>query len=312
MSGEVVGVPGAVRQKAMAHGFEGRRWLKDLGRMVEELERDWEVTIGQVLSGGTESYVAAVRTEAGEDAVLKIEMPPYASFEGELRTLMAADGRGYARLLDWDRARRAMLQERLGSTLSGSGLSVTAQIEVLCTTLRSAWEVSAPPRLTTGAEKARWLAGFIAATWEELGRPCSWRVVEQALAFAASREGAFDPDTSVLVHGDAHNNNALRVLEGDQAPTQYKLVDPDGLLAEPAYDLAIPMREWSGEILQGDALALGRERCAKLSNLTGVDPRGIWEWGFVERVSTGLLATRVGADRIGKEMLEIAEAWAKP
>ena len=94
MSSEVVGVPEAVRQKAMAHGFEGRRWLKGLGRMVEEWQRHWKVTVGQVLSGGTESYVAAVRTEAGEHAVLKIEMPPYASFEGELRTLMAADGRG--------------------------------------------------------------------------------------------------------------------------------------------------------------------------------------------------------------------------
>lgn len=312
MSSEVVGVPEAVRQKAMAHGFEGRRWLKGLGRMVEELGRHWEVTVGQVLSGGTESYVAAVRTEAGEHAVLKIEMPPYASFEGELRTLMAADGRGYARLLDWDEERRAMLQERLGPALSESGLSVTAQIEVLCTTLRSAWEVPAPPRLTTGAEKARWLAGFITATWEELGSPCSRRVVEQALTFAASRERAFDPETSVLVHGDAHNNNALRVLEGDHAPRQYKLADPDGLLAEPAYDLAIPMREWSGELLYGDALTLGRERCAKLSNLTGVDPRGIWEWGFIERVSTGLLATWVGADRIGKDMLEVAEAWARP
>ena len=68
-------------------------------------------------------------------------------------------------------------------------------------------------------------------------------------------------------------------------------MDPDGLVAEPAYDLAIPMIEWSRELLDGDATRLGRERC-----LTGVDARGIWEWGFVERVSTGLLAIQVGAD----------------
>jgi streptomycin 6-kinase len=75
------------------------------------------------------------------------------------------------------------------------------------------------------------------------------------------------------------------------------------------YDLAIPMREWSEELLAGDAARLGRERCAHLGRLTGVDPRPIWEWGFVERVSTGLFVTQVGADRMGREMLDVAEAW---
>ena len=89
-------------------------------------------------------------------------------------------------------------------------------------------------------------------------------------------------------------------------------MDPDGLLAEPAYDLGVLMREWSGELLGGDAARLGRERCARLSRLTGVDTRAIWEWGFVERVSTGLFATRVGADHVGTEMLDVAEAWAAP
>jgi hypothetical protein len=42
-------------------------------------------------------------------------------------------------------------------------------------------------------------------------------------------------------------------------------VDPDGLLAEPAYDLAIPKREWNRELLDGDAARLGCERCAHLS-----------------------------------------------
>jgi streptomycin 6-kinase len=90
-------------------------------------------------------------------------------------------------------------------------------------------------------------------------------------------------------------------------------VDLDGLLlAEPAYDLAIPMREWRRELLDGDPVRLGREGCAYLRDLTGVDPRGIWEWSFVERVSTGLLATRVGAEEMWREMLDIAEAWASP
>jgi streptomycin 6-kinase len=41
-----------------------------------------------------------------------------------------------------------------------------------------------------------------------------------------------------------------------------------------------------------------------------VDTRGIWEWGFVERVSTGLLALQVDADPSGRGMLAVAQAWA--
>ncbi len=309
MSGRSVEIPEAVRQKAMARGAEGRWWLARLGHLIDELERVWVVTVGPTLHGGSESYVAVARTKVGGNAVVKLEMPPYESFAGEVRTLAAADGRGYVRLLESDEGRGAMLQEKLGPPLCESGLSTSTQIEILCATLQHAWDVPAPAGLQTGAAKARWLSDFIAATWEELGQPCSRRVTEQALAFAETRGAAFDPATAVLVHGDAHSANALQDPKYTSAPTRFKFVDPDGLLAEPAYDLAIPMREWSRELLDGDTARLGRERCADLSRLTGVDTQEIWEWGFVERVSTGLLATRVGADRIGKEMLDVAEAW---
>ena len=310
MSGRAVDVPEAVRRKAMARGAEGRRWLEHLDGLIREIERAWRVTVGPTLHGGSESYVAAARTIAGDDAVIKLEMPPYASFASEVRTLAAADGRGYARLLEHDEERAAMLQERLGPSLGGFGLPVPTQIEILCATLRRAWDVPAPAGLPSGADKARWLSEFIAATWEEVNRPCTRRVIEQALAFAETREAAFDPEAAVLVHGDAHSANALQDPMHAPAAARFKLVDPDGLLAEPAYDLAIPMREWSRELLEGDAARLGRERCAYLGRLTGVDPRGIWEWGFVERVSTGLLSIQVGADRFGREMLAVAEAWA--
>jgi len=276
--------------------------------LIGELELGWGVVVGHTLDGGSESYVATARTDSGEDAVVKLVMPPYEAFTSELRTLLASEGHGYVRLLNNDEERHAMLQERLGPSLRESGLPVPARMEILCATLQSAWEAPVPPGLPSGEEKARWLSGFIFSTWEELGRPCSRRVVEQALAFAADREAAFDPAACVLVHGDAHDANALQALTGTRG--RFKLVDPDGLLAEPAYDLGILMREWSGELLVGDATRLGRERCAHLACLTGVDPRAIWEWGFVERVSTGLLATRVGAGRLGREMLDVAEVWA--
>jgi streptomycin 6-kinase len=117
----------------------------------------------------------------------------------------------------------------------------------------------------------------------------------------------------VLVHGDAHAHNTLQdPLHRSRAGAEFKFIDPDGLFAERAYDLAIPMREWSSELLEGDPTRLGRERCGLLGHLTGVDTQAIWEWGFVERVSTGLLAMQVDAEGVGRRMLEVARHWVQP
>ena len=101
----------------------------------------------------------------------------------------------------------------------------------------------------------------------------------------------------MLVHGDVHQWNALQSADG------FKLVDPDGLLAEPEYDLGIIMREDPVELLEQGS----RERAHRLASLTGLDPTAIWEWGVVERVSTGLLCTQIDLQPVGRDMLSTAE-----
>lgn len=307
-----IDVPEIVRRKAATHGAIGLRWLRNLESLVAELERDWGLEVGSTLLGGTDAYVAEATTRDGGRAVLKLGIPAVEEgwgFTNEIRTLRAADGQGYARLLRHDEPRAAVLLERLGPKLNSLGLSVEDQLRVICTTLREAW-IPAPAevRLPTGAEKAASLAEFIGLAWEDTGHPCSKRVIHCALAFAATRAAAFDPSEAVLAHGDAHSANTLQ----DVGEKGFKFIDPDGLITERAYDLAIPMREWGAELLVGDALELGRRRCALLSRLTGVEPGPIWEWGFVERVSTGLLLLQVGHELLGREFLDVAEVWAAP
>ena len=137
--------------------------------------------------------------------------------------------------------------------------------------------------------------------WEELDRPCSAAAVDQALACADRRAQAHDPARAVVVHGDVHQWNALQAGEG------YKLVDPDGLVAEPEYDLGIIMREDPLELLEEDAMA----RAGRLAARTGLDAVAIWEWGVVERVSTGLLGTKVGLQPVAGQMLRVAERVAR-
>jgi streptomycin 6-kinase len=312
-------IPDPVRRKAAAQGEEGVRWVQGLTDLIADLEREWDMTIGSTLLGGSMAYVAEAQTADGTCAVLKLQMSGYDapgtdSFADELKTLLLAKGRGYARVFKHDVPRRALLLERLGRPLCDLGLSLQAQAAIICATLQRAWvRVTPDAGLQSGAEKVRWLAGFIVATWDALDRPCSERAIDQALRFADARAAAFDAETAVLVHGDAHSGNTLQSLAAQDAKgTRFKFVDPDGLLAEPACDLAVPMRDWSDALLAGDPVQRGRERCAYLSALTGVDPGAIWQWGFMERVSTGLLLLQIGYEQQGGDMLRVADAWARP
>ncbi len=307
-----VDLPVEVRNKLVRLGVDGERWIDALPTLVRDLELDWHIAVGAVLTGGSEALVAQATTNDGGDAIIKFGIPGPTGFEQEIRTLLIADGRGYVRLLRHDAARRVMLQERLGPQLAQLGLPIRAQIEVICTTLRRAW-IAVPDglQLLTGSEKARNLGEFIAATWNELERPCGERTVECALAFSEARRRAFDPAACVLVHGDAHSQNTLQIAGADPTDfSAFKFVDPDGMRAEPALDLAVPMREWSEELLAGDALALGRARCEFISRLTGVAAEPIWQWGFMERMSTGLYLMQLGWHDEGRGMLKVAEAWA--
>ena len=88
-----------------------------------------------------------------------------------------------------------------------------------------------------------------------------------------------------------------------EAQDGFKLVDPDGLLAEPEYDLGIIMREDPLDVRDDDP----HERARWLAARTGLDATSIWEWGVVERVSTGLLATKVGLQPVARQMLAVAD-----
>jgi streptomycin 6-kinase len=285
-----------VRNKALAAGAAG--WIEDLPELVARVERDWRITVGRPYDDATEAYVARATLADGTPAVLKLMIPrPGEHARHEIAVLRLTEGDGCVRLLRSDETRGAMLLERLGRPLEQLGLPTRRRHEILCAVARQVWRPAAGSGLPTGAEKGRWLIDYITATWTELGRPCSERAVDHALACAARRVVAHDDERAVLVHGDVHQWNVL------EAPGGFKLVDPDGLLAEAEYDLGIVMREDPAELMRGDA----RERARWLARRCGLDATPIWEWGVAERVSTGLLCTSIGLQPVGREMLAAAD-----
>lgn len=299
-----------VKQKALHSGPEGVQWLADLPRLVAELERHWSVAVEASLSGGSAAYVARVRTQDGRRAVLKLAAPGE-DFGAQARTLADAGGRGYVELLARDADRRAMLLEALGPSLAALRLPPAETMEILCAMLREAWKLprTAEREAAHGGEKAASLHRMVVDLWRELGAPCSERVMREALRCAERRASAFAWERCVVVHGDCHPDNALQVLRARPgAEVGFVFVDPDGFLAEPAYDLGVVLRDWCEEILVADdPRGLLRGYCDLLAERTGIDDTAIWEWGFVERVTSGLFCLQSGLAAMGRRLLDSAE-----
>ena len=66
------------------------------------------------------------------------------------------------------------------------------------------------------------------------------------------------------------------------------------------------MREYNGELIRGDTARLTRQRAEWLGARCDVDPEAIWQWGFIERVSTGLANLRDFDTDDGPTFLEVA------
>jgi streptomycin 6-kinase len=298
----VLDVPAVVRNKALVAGVP--HWVDALPDLVAELEREWDIRVGRAYPDPTEAFVAAATLGDGTPAVLKLLVPrDRDAATNEITVLRLTAGEGCVQLLRGDASRGALLLERLGPSMHDLGLPIAQRHDLLADVAACVWRPAPGVDLPTGAEKAAWLADYIATTWADLDRPCSERAVANALACAERRRVAHDDARAVLVHGDVHEWNALQTIDG----SSYKLVDPDGLLAEPEYDLGIVMREDAVELLADDD---PHDRAHRLARRTGCEPVAIWEWGVVERVSTGLLATKIELQPVGREMLAAADAVA--
>jgi hypothetical protein len=147
-----------VRVPAIVRAKGGERWVAELPRTVVALEDRWGITVGPASSGGTWAYVARVVTETGDPAVLRISVPEV-GFDREIRTLLAAGGRGYVRVLAVAADRDAVLLEPLGDSVVRSTLLPEVQLDVLAALLPTAWQVSPGP--AEAEDKAAGLVPFI-------------------------------------------------------------------------------------------------------------------------------------------------------
>ena len=293
-------------RRAELLGQQGQQWLADLQAVVTQTLEDFGLTFIDTLPGGSESYLALTQGSDGIRCVVKVMMPNDHGMAAELAGLQAAKGRGYAKLIGADPKRGVLVIEELGAAIADSGLPIQQQLQHITQALKLSWQADIDPSaLVDGANKADWLYHHIQHTPSKIAGHVEQALIHRALDHIDLRRSQWRQDAFVLVHGDAHEHNTL--ADGSTEQASYKLIDPDGLFFEAAYDLGILLRNWIDAYQIAEPATALTQRATWLAEQTQVSRQAIVSWGFVEIVSTGIHLLELGFADEGQRYLDLGQ-----
>jgi streptomycin 6-kinase len=189
---------------AAARSPQGKAWMAALPSVLDDLARQWNLTIsGERFRNGYDAVVVFVG-QASRPLALKLAWQPD-QIRAEARALAAWRGRGAVELVACDVPRGALLLERLDASRSLATIPLTQAASTAGTLARTlAVETSGSfPLLRTTARR---LAATLEIRQRSLRRPVPGRWITLAVHLAG--ELARDPGRW-LVHTDLHYENIL-------------------------------------------------------------------------------------------------------
>ena len=300
-------------RNTLAKGEAGRRWIADLDAVVAEVTTAWDLEVDSVFARSSQGLVLNVRQADETRAVLKLGHPG-TDLSREAHVYNLSRGRVLPKVIAHHPELNALLLEALGRSIRDLHWPPYSQMRVVCRTVQALWRTpTTGVGLKSGFRRAHGMRHFIQQKYQSLRAPCEAETIGRAFDYAAERADAHRDDASVLVHGDAHTGNTLTLLNGSEAPgAECRLIDPVGIYAEPAYDVAMSMRGYKlSRALAKNPAHLAQKRCAWLAELTGVDERAVWQWGLLMRVIHGLRMKQRGMEHKAAFLLGMANALAK-
>lgn len=280
MSAPKISVPDSLRRVATdLRGPAGAEWFGRLPGTLAACARRWGLVLGEAFEPVSYNYVLRAERADGTRAVLKLGFPGR-DLAREAAALGHFDGRGCARLLESDVEAGALLIERLEPGASLVALADEARDEeataVAAGVMRELWRPA--PERHDFPTAARWAEGFGRLRGRFGGGcgPLPEEVVGEAEAlFAELLDSSGEP---ALLHADLHHGNVLAA-----GPRRWLAVDPQGLVAEPAYEAGALLRNPLPQLfaMRRPVEVLSR-RLDTLAAELGLDRARLRGWGLAQ------------------------------
>lgn len=265
-------------KRALRRGEEGKLWLESIPNIIAKYSQEWSL---QTLSPFTLSYnyVAPAVREDGSHAVLKIGFPKDEEFQTEIAALSVFNGDGIVKLLEADRENAVILIERVEPGVPLSSMENDEEAtKILAKVIKKIRKpIPSDHNFTTVAEGSRAISAVKQRSGGVTGQLPINLVNKAESLFVDLLASSESP---VLVHGDLHHDNVLS-SERDG----WLAIDPKGIAAEPAYEVAAMIRNPYEKLKNISNLKpLLHRRIIVLSEELGIDPIRIHQWCLAQTV----------------------------
>jgi streptomycin 6-kinase len=275
-------------------GEDGRRWLAGLPVLVEDVAREWGLTVGAPYPLSF-NYVAPARRADGSAAVLKLGLPSAGHVAVEADTLGFFGGRGAVEVLERDDDRGALLLERAepGVTLRTLVRDHDEQATAVLVDMMRRLHRPAPEGLALEE-----LSGRVASFDAHLARfagdePFPRHLAERARELLAGLSAS--APARVVLHGDLHHEN---VLAAGREP--WLAIDPHGLVGDPGYEVgAVLYNPFDGD---EPVLELVPARVEQFADGLGMAVDRVVAWGFVQAVLAEVWHAEAGGTQPGQAL----------
>ena len=257
-----------------AHQDFAPNWLSSLPRVIEAVCAKWQIALEPII-GDTRITVVLFGTSPDLGPVVIKSSPHATGFVAQARAVEIGAGDNVPRLYDVDLEHCTMVMERIvpGTELRHVELDDDVSTRIAAEALRTFWRpVAAVEGLVPQRRVMRPLFD-----WTPEPELIDTGLVAQAQRLAASLLQR--PTRTCLVHGDFHHWNVLQRASGEWA-----IIDPIGVVGDPASDIARWMHNPPEIAVREDFLDVAARRICIWADVTGIDADDLVSWALVGNV----------------------------
>ncbi len=276
------------------YGEKGRQWLEHLPNLVTQLVATYGLSNLKPIKNLSHNYVLS-GFQNSQPIILKLGLD-IDGFKREAAALMAFEGFGVVQVFS-ENAGLLLLE------CAVPGLSLKSYfpenedeaITITATVLKRLHNAPIP-----SAHAFPHIKDWLSALESPLKIPAQYLQKARQLGAHLLKTSAKE----VLLHGDLHHDNILQ--NGDE----WVVIDPKGVIGEPAYEVAAFIRNPIPELLNhADALNIIRIRVTRFAELLELSSQRIFDWCFVQAVLAWAWALEDGCDdSCFKRLIEFFES----